>query len=227
MDKKSTVLLTVIAVATLLVAVVGSTFAFFAIQETNTADVKVETSTAKGSDIFSATSAGELSLTVNNDDMLETNGGKEGAFVSDTDANMTIELTAGTGKATCGYDIIWEDSSVEPYARSKYMVKEGETEVEKTVEGYEYTIQGSKGGDEIEEINVSDITSNDKGQKVLGHFTIENTAGEAKTVQTWNYTVKFYNLAVNQGKQMGKTYVSNIKVANVSCSNASTTPEQN
>jgi len=39
MDKKSTVLLTVIAVATLLVAVVGSTFAFFAIQETNTAKV--------------------------------------------------------------------------------------------------------------------------------------------------------------------------------------------
>lgn len=224
MDKKNTVLLTVIAVATLLVAVVGSTFAFFAIQETNNADVKVETTTAAGSDIFSATGAGSLSLTVNNDDMLQANGGKEDAFLSVEDKNMKVSLTAGTGVATCNYDIVWTETSAIPYARSTYVIKE----VEYTAEGNEYTLAGVAKNPAtdtiiddiaIAEINISDIQANAQGQKVLGSFKISNTAGSAATEHNWTFTNKFYNLAVDQGDQMGKTYAGNITVSNVSCEN--------
>ncbi len=53
MDKKNTLLLTVIAIATLLVAVVGATFAYFSAQTGNnaTADVNVTTSTVDSTTI--------------------------------------------------------------------------------------------------------------------------------------------------------------------------------
>lgn len=55
MDKKNTMLLTVIAIATLLVAVVGATFAYFSVTATNNATA----TTASGS----ATSSGSITLT--------------------------------------------------------------------------------------------------------------------------------------------------------------------
>jgi hypothetical protein len=48
MDKKNTMLLTVIAVATLLVAVVGATFAYFSISGTNSSESTVVTATSGG-----------------------------------------------------------------------------------------------------------------------------------------------------------------------------------
>ena len=55
MEKKNTLLLTVIAVATLLVAVVGATFAYFGsfdVQTTNKAGVNVSTEAAKESSLI-------------------------------------------------------------------------------------------------------------------------------------------------------------------------------
>ena len=48
MEKKNTILLTVIAVATLLVAVVGATFAYFTAQggTTRTREIQIQTSTS-------------------------------------------------------------------------------------------------------------------------------------------------------------------------------------
>ena len=60
MERKNTILLTVIAVATLLVAVVGATFAFFAVQADSNAKVEIETTTAKAADSFVATGSGVL-----------------------------------------------------------------------------------------------------------------------------------------------------------------------
>ena len=78
MDKKNTMLLTVIAVATLLVAVVGATFAFFAIGATaeNNAKTTITGSTEKvvaGAIALKGTSTLQLSLTA--EDMSAANKG--------------------------------------------------------------------------------------------------------------------------------------------------------
>jgi len=213
MDKKSTVLLTVIAVATLLVAVVGSTFAFFAIQETNTAKVDVTTTTAKGSDVFSATGSGTLALTITNDVMQEA-ATADGAVVaaSATDNHMVVSLTAGSGKATCEYDLVWTESSAEGY------VAYAKTAAAAT-DALEYTIQATSTNTDhsVAEVNMDAIENN-----VLGHFTIEDSYEEASaaTTETWTFTTKFYNLPVSQAIQMGKTYSGQVAVKNVVCSNS-------
>ena len=80
MDKKNTMLLTVIAVATLLVAVVGATFAYFSVtvkgDESTSTSVTGSTSEAPGTVTF-ATANANLSLKVSAADMAKTNQGKK------------------------------------------------------------------------------------------------------------------------------------------------------
>ena len=207
--KKSTILLTVVAVATLMVAVVGASFAFFAVQATNNAEVEVTTTTAEGSDIFSATGSGTLELDVTNDKMLQAAGGQDVVAVSDTDSSMVVSLTAGTGVATCTYDLVWDETSTTAYKISDTATAKGYTK--------EFTLTGTSAAGSVDEINVDAIATNG----VLGNYTITNAASDgAATTQTWTFTAKFYNLDVDQAVQMNKTYVGNVKVANVQCTNA-------
>ena len=109
MEKKNTLLLTVIAVATLLVAVVGATFAYFG-SFTTTVDekaaVNVHTEAAKSSTF--TTSAASLKLNVAGSQMLKGTGSATavGNYTGDN-ANLTVTLTADdeTTTTTCTYDV--------------------------------------------------------------------------------------------------------------------------
>ena len=90
-NRKNTILLTVIAVATLLVAVVGATFAYFTAQGGNTVSnsITVETKAAASSS-FSIDK--NIALTAN-----MTNFGQEGGRTQADTMTGTINFTAGTG----------------------------------------------------------------------------------------------------------------------------------
>ena len=74
MDKKNTILLTVIAVATLLVAVVGATFAFFTAQNNGSTDTKVEVKT-ETTDSLLFGSADPLYIIANQVNFADVSGG--------------------------------------------------------------------------------------------------------------------------------------------------------
>ena len=79
MDKKNTMLLTVIAVATLLVAVVGATFAFFAIQATSESNAKATiTGSTENANVGSVALTGNTTLKLNltAENMSKANPGK-------------------------------------------------------------------------------------------------------------------------------------------------------
>lgn len=87
MDKKNTMLLTVIAVATLLVAVVGATFAFFTASQNATGTTTVEATTkAVGSIAVTGTAA--LKLDLNENHMTQATAGADGVtyWASETGA---------------------------------------------------------------------------------------------------------------------------------------------
>ena len=91
-NRKNTILLTVIAVATLLVAVVGATFAYFTAQGggSDQTDVTVKTETSSNSSIVVQDS---LTLTAN-----QENFGEEAAsHLQSTEATGTITWTPSTG----------------------------------------------------------------------------------------------------------------------------------
>ena len=91
-NRKNTILLTVIAVATLLVAVVGATFAYFSAQGGGTATNNIEVKTeAAASSSFSIDK--NLAILANMDNFAQGTGETQ----ADT-MTGTVEFTAGTGE---------------------------------------------------------------------------------------------------------------------------------
>lgn len=202
MEKKNTVLLTVIAIATLLVAVVGATFAYFSASVTNTEKTTVTATTAKANDVFTYTANNEIVLDgITNENMSLA---QKGQFIDSDEKTTTVSLQAGDGSATCTYDLVWTETSTEKYALSTTL-----TEGTK-----EFTLQGSDGTQSFAETNV------DKLPVTLGSYTItDNGSDSVATTQTWTFKAQFYNLDAVQNDQINKTFTGEISVANVECTN--------
>ncbi len=109
MEKKNTLLLTVIAVATLLVAVVGATFAYFGSFNANAnanAAINVQTQAATASSFL--TTGGTLDLNVTSASMTRNLSG-EVTDVANSNVTLGIELTAtdATTVTTCDYKVYY------------------------------------------------------------------------------------------------------------------------
>ena len=109
MEKKNTLLLTVIAVATLLVAVVGATFAYFGSFSTD--DLKpsnVNVTTGSGQSVVFKTTGKDMNYTVP-DNKMGAGEGTELVEAGKGDGSLTVSLSAGTTAATttCTYDVVY------------------------------------------------------------------------------------------------------------------------
>jgi len=109
MEKRNTLLLTVIAVATLLVAVVGATFAYFASTSSVTNTLDLNTTTQASTASLTAEQAA-LAMTVTPDLMQKGDAKNEVAKFATEDLKVTLSSTM---PATCTYNISWAwDSGV-------------------------------------------------------------------------------------------------------------------
>lgn len=111
-EKKNTVLLIVIAIATLLVAVVGATFAYFASTTTATNQLTVNVTTGKTA-TFTSSSSDLIELGVTSESMQKSSE----LYGIAAEDNGTIEISyvaGGNQTMTCTYSIYyeWDDGSV-------------------------------------------------------------------------------------------------------------------
>ena len=144
MDKKNTMLLTVIAIATLLVAVVGATFAYFSIS----ADASgVTTTNVNGQ----ATSTGAITMVTNTEnlylklsaaEMSQTAAGESGKIYYATTTATTPEMTHN----------YLEDQAAATFDLATFSLASGETKYDCT---YKYTVKITTSG-----VNTSLITGN-------------------------------------------------------------------
>lgn len=110
-EKKNTVLLIVIAIATLVVAVVGATFAYFASSTTSTGNLTVNAVTGKTA-TFVSSASDTINLNITSDKMQK--GGTYGE-IDNSNGSVEITYTAGGDTATsCTYDIlyVWDSETV-------------------------------------------------------------------------------------------------------------------
>ena len=110
MERKNTLLLTVIAIATLLVAVVGATFAYFATQlSTDSNGLNVLANTEPASAIFLA-SGSDLTLTVEGSNMQRSQTDNAAAVLSNSNSttlNVTYGASSSGNALSCTYDIVF------------------------------------------------------------------------------------------------------------------------
>ncbi len=119
MEKRNTLLLTVIAIATLMVAITGAAFAYFAAQVNINNSLNVDVETTGGKAIFTATSSGEIAIGVESYMMQEhdadnsnTNTSNNAEIAPLLTNNATINVTLQSSEAgketTCTYDVVYK-----------------------------------------------------------------------------------------------------------------------
>lgn len=207
MDKKNTMLLTVIAVATLLVAVVGATFAYFTASNTaagtTSATVKTE---AVGT--VSVTGGGSLLLNLNENHMTQATAGVNGktywATTTGTPADVKEDVVASKLTITKG-----EEETVYTCTLTMSVTKTGD--YASLAEGDASLVLTA--GDGVTITGVTDaIDMTEVAETYTATFTQEGNVTDRTLVSA---AVSFTNKATSQDDFAGKTFgvsVSNTKV---------------
>lgn len=174
MDKKNTMLLTVIAIATLLVAVVGATFAYFSIS----ADASgIKTTNVNGS----ATSTGAITMVTNTENLyLKLSAAEMSKEVASTTGKIYYATTtATTPEMTSNY---LADKAAATYDLVTFSLAGGETKYDCT---YKYTVKIVTSGVDTSQITgnlADDIKIVFNGTGISGDKTM--TIGELLTAGT-------------------------------------------
>ena len=218
--KGNTAMLTVIAIATLLVAVVGATFAYFSASTSgNAANVTVSAET-KAADVFSSVGTPNVSLTVTAAQMQKSAGKDDHTVVANSanaDGNVTVSLTAGSGTATCTYDVIYTPGLAFTTSEA-VLAKEALTNKKELVLDGDSSINAN----DFSDISLAGLEGTPITLK--SGATISDTAEsgdtQTATTETWTFTAKFYNLGTDQSDNADSTFSGNITIQNVSCTNS-------
>ncbi len=234
-NKKNTILLTVIAVATLLVAVVGATFAYFTAQggEAANTKVKVETGTA-ASAAFDLTQ--ELNIyadAINFADGKASRTGTATGTVTWIAPGATADHTPDEAERSFCYTVDVTISSnnfvytqADETAELLLNVTKGSSEITEGLSGLTYaTVNGrATSGDTPELVDLKgwDITKVTNGTVV----NIPGTNGNkhklvadagAKAIDTWKTSVTLVNLNADQTSNTGKTFEAKLNFTKVDC----------
>lgn len=148
--KNNTLMLTIVALATLLIAVVGVTFAFFTTNMDVNANIPINVHTASQAAALTALTNGEINIVADMYEMQHQHSDDSNTIDGLVDdATLTVRLNAAeTGKVSkCRYDIIWvwtseqyanplgDESQMAYYWRTPGVAKEFTITLEALVEG--------------------------------------------------------------------------------------------
>lgn len=242
--RKNTILLTVIAIATLLVAVVGATFAFFTAQGGAAKDVDI---TVKTSSIDNATLGtwSAINITADQDTFAEGEPNRTGT------SSGTVEFSASnaaTSTTEYCYTAVLKVGK-NPFVYSKDNVTDTEKGTTRQAELTLTAVKTTKVGDQeaqapVTLANAVDITT--LGNKdLLGSGTAmeykipttpdgtdyihkisipaavnaegQDTNAPRKQSDAWDLTVTLVNLNLNQNENAGKLYDASVRFTHVDC----------
>ena len=209
-NKKNTILLTVIAVATLLVAVVGATFAYFTAQGGTTAQTPVNVTTAQTSNGSFQTS-GAITINANQENFGQDAGDQVGS------ATGTVTYTASS---TAASDFCYT-VTLDITANNFEYTTEGSTPeltftAEKEANAASITSPTTL-------INAQDITTTSTDIQIPNavsgsDYVHKISAGQGATVNDqWRFTVTFVNLDSDQNENTGKSFTGQIVFAQTEC----------
>lgn len=233
MEKKNTLVITILAVVVLLVLVLTATFAYFAAtisgngNEGNVTYVNAQMPVSNTA--FIVESSGNIDINVTAADMLTTAVNEEEPVEKD-DANLTITLNGGTAESTvaCTYDLVWEWVSPEKYTAATEGVEEGMKEFTLALSSTGSGNYCTSASDDctlpsLEETNIASgvggvegLDFNENGTTVvIPNQKISANGSESQVVI--NAAAKVYNINAPQEALSGKVYSGKLYVDNVHC----------
>ena len=211
-NRKNTILLTVIAVATLLVAVVGATFAYFTAQGGQQVQTPVNVQTANTSNGSFVTN-GSISINANQENFYE------GAGDQKSTATATVTYTASSTSAS---DFCYTVGLQVTTNNFEYTTDESTPELT-------FTARKSANAADLTSattmINQRDITTTTASTLIQvpntaegSDFTHKISAGQGATINDqWDFTVTLVNLDSDQNANTGKSLTGQIVFDQVEC----------
>ena len=217
MEKKNTLLLTVIAVATLLVAVVGATFAYFGSFSTDQIQPSnVNVTTGSGQSVVFKTTGKDMNYTVPDKNM----GAGEGTELVEAgkgDGSLTVSLSAGTTEATttCTYDVVYTGTPAYTQVVANEFI-------------YNLTAPAAETGKFVAGTRNTDVVGADKSMTALqtgAKVTIATGESISSADVEANATTVTYTLATtfknmpntDQSALANKSFTGSLTVENVKC----------
>ena len=211
-NKKNTILLTVIAVATLLVAVVGATFAYFTAQggSASQADVVVNTGKAGSSSLgtFKA-----INIYADATNFAQGKGDQSGTSTG------TVEWTAPTNVK--GGEVAEDDRTMCYTATLEITNNTFVKSAANTTDAAELEFTAVKGSTTI--IDKMDITTTKTNVQIPTtaggtDYTHKLVADAGATVSdSWTLTVTLKNLGIDQNDNTGKNFEGAVKFDKTNC----------
>lgn len=216
MKNKNNVVLSIIAIATILVTVVGATFAYFASTVNEGTGSNFTAVVEEDNVLFTATGS-NMTMEVTADKMTQhaSSDGTIVAATAEADA-IDVSLTVGTeGSIACYYNIYfqWDSSGTAYLTKTTSASKEFTAQL--TLTDTDGT--GSSGTNKFaSETQLTDVvTTTNKTLVVEGASIVANASNSG--AQTWRPTIKFYNLQLNQTDLAGKTFSGKFTIDDVEC----------
>ena len=218
-NKKNTILLTVIAVATLLVAVVGATFAYFTAQgaQGTTASVTVSTGTAASSEFGTidplniyadATTFAEGAGDVTDDTTGTVKWTAPGAVTGQeapSEADRSFCYTASLNITANTFTV--SAANTEKLNELEFTAKKGETVLLDKISLVDFDTKVGKTG-------TIKIPTTANGSEYTHKLVAD--AG-ASVTDNWTITVTLKNLAMNQNENTGKQLTGQIAFTKTNC----------
>ena len=211
-NKKNTILLTVIAVATLLVAVVGATFAYFTAQGGTTAQTPVNVTTAQTSNGSFSTS-GAITINATQENFGQGKGNQVGTatgtvtYTASSTAASNFCYTVGLQVTANNFEYTTEESTPELTFTARKSANAANLDSATTL------------------IDAQDITTTTASTTIQvptsvggGEYNhqINATQGQKITDQ-WDFTVTLVNLSSDQNENTGKSFTGQIVFTHVDC----------
>ena len=210
MDKRNRLYIIIMAVVVFFTAILMITFAYIN-KPTVSGNVNTNATVLDNSDALSLTYSGATSLGLSIDvDKLNADEASDSytSFISNS-ADIGLTLTSDANMfpngATCTYDIMYTPT-VAYYSSSGAMSNSL----------MELTISGTNGSISFPDENLYGIS----GVGVpwtLKTASISTTSSNASVNQTWTFTMKFYNLDVDQSSALGQSPSGTITFKPVDC----------
>ena len=203
-EKKKSLILTIIAVVTLIVFCGVATFAYFVSQGGNDVTKNINV-TKNTTDRLKFTIGSDISLTANQEDFGQGMGNKSGS----TTASAILVANNSTNTATEHYylylNIInnnFEYTTAEETAELILTITDPQGQKLTELNGYKYVTVGDVSG--------FDITTKNGLITIADNYEITSTNTTIGETQEWGITITFANLDSDQNANTGKTFNGNL-----------------
>ena len=200
-NEKKVLVLSAVAVITLIAVVVGATFAYFQAQGGGSSDIDASVITST-TDKLSFQVGNGIDISASQEDFGSGAGNKSGS----TTASAMLTANNATNTATRNYNLYLDIKN----NGFTYTVNEDTPELILTIMRPDGTeLESLSGYEHVEVGEVSGFDITEASNAILIADNYEITASPEIT-QTWNITVTFINLDSDQNKNTGKTFVADV-----------------